>query len=367
MGGGALVSPALARARLAGRGREEPDLRVVHDGPASASPALVQRDLGIDALRGLAVVTMVGANLARYLLDRPYPFWLRVYASLAAPAFILLAGFVAGLSHARRPAPIGRGIKRMLALLLVACLVDVLLWSTPPFTSFDVLYLIALVAPASQLALRLSRAATLLVAALVLLATPVLHAFVGYETSAPWGCERLHALFVDGWFPIFPWLGVGLLGAALGAFRQEAAAASFARRVASLGAALFAIGLVAWRLTSPEHRTSGGFAELFYPPSLGVLLAVLGPELGLLVLLSGPVSSWVWRVLAVWGRAALAMYLAHLALIAFVIEPWFERGGLATYAITYLTLALALWGLALAIRRRWPAPRSFWGRLMLGG
>jgi uncharacterized membrane protein len=341
-------------------------LRVLEADADSVRSVHPERDVCVDALRGLAVLTMVGAHLARYTLDQPYPFWLRVYASLAAPAFIFLAGFMAGLSHARRPAPFARHLKRTLALLLVACLIDMLLWREPPFTSFDVLYLIALVSPASYLALRLPRAATLLVAAVVLLATPALHQVIGYETGTVGGWEQLQALFVDGWFPVFPWLGVGILGAALGAFRHEAGPASFARGVALLGALLFVVGIVIWWLTSPEHRTAGGFAELFYPPTLGVLLAILGPELCLLVLLSGPVRSRLWRALAVYGRAALAMYVAHLALIAFVLKPWFERESIVTFGITYLVLALALWWLALAIRWRWPAPRSFWGRLMLG-
>jgi len=331
-----------------------------------AAASRPRRDVGVDAMRGLAVLTMVGANLACYMVDEPYPFWLRVYASLAAPAFIFLAGFLAGLSNVRRPATLGRQLKRMLALLLVASALDVLLWREPPFTSFDVLYVIALLAPASHLALRLPRPFALLVTAVFLLATPALHHVVGYETDSPWGWGRVQALFVDGWFPVFPWLGVGLLGAVLGAYRGETDPARFARRVAALGILLFAAGVVVWWLTSPEHRTTGGYAELFYPPSLGVLFAMLGPELCLLVLLIERARAWPWRALAVYGRAALAMYVAHLAFIAFVVRHWFSHQGLARFALMHLALALGLWLLALAIRRRWPAPRSFWARLMLG-
>jgi uncharacterized membrane protein len=333
----------------------------------SPVPVPAARDIGIDALRGFAVVTMVGANMVRYMLDEPYPFWLRFYASLAAPAFILLAGFMVGHFHVRRPVPVTRHLKRMVALLLVASLIDVLLWGDEPFASFDVLYLIALVPPASFLVLRLPRVVMLAVVAAIFLATPLLQATVGYETQAAessW--ERLRALFVDGWFPVFPWLGVGILGAALGAFRQERGPRIFARRVAWLGALLLVTGAVIWWLTAPEHRTSGGFAELFYPPTLGVLFATLGPELGLIVLLSGPVRARGWRVLAVYGRVALAMYVVHLAIIAFVLKPWFEHESILTFGVVYLAHAVLLWWLALAIRRLWPAPRSFWARLLLG-
>jgi uncharacterized membrane protein len=349
------------------RPREPPLADTVHAESPHPSPQGTERDVGIDALRGFAVFTMVGANMVRYMLDEPYPFWLRIYASLAAPAFIFLTGFMVGHFHVRRPAPATRHLKRALALLLVAALIDVLLWGDTPFASFDVLYLIALVPPASHLALRFPRVVLLALVAAIFLATPLLQEVVGYETeAASTGWQRLRALFVDGWFPVFPWLGVCILGAVLGAFRQEHGPAVFARKAAWLGVVLSASGVAIWWLTAPEHRTSGGFAELFYPPTLGVLFATLGPELCLLVLLSGRVRSRAWRALAVCGRAALAMYVAHLAIIAFVLKPWFAHDSLLTFGAVYLAHAFVLWWLALAIRRQWPAPRSFWGRLLLG-
>jgi uncharacterized protein len=326
------------------------------------------REVGLDALRGLAVFAMVGANMVPYMLDEPYPFWLRLYASLAAPAFILLAGFMVGRFDVRRPAPLSRHLKRALGLLLVAALVDVLLWGEDPFSTFDVLYLIALVLPASHLVLRRSRATPLLVVAVIFLATPLLRLTVGYESEVSdpiWA--RLQALFVDGWFPVFPWLGIGILGASLGAFRQEHGLEVFARKVAMLGALLSASGVIIWWLTAPELQTAGEFAELFYPPTLGVLFAMLGPVLGLLVLLSRPIKSSIWRVFAVYGRVALAMYVVHLAIIAFVIKPWFEHESLMTFVAAYLLHAMLLWWIAVAIRRLRPAPRAFWGRLLLGG
>jgi uncharacterized membrane protein len=338
-------------------------------GPMAAATSLprAERELGIDALRGLAVFTMVGANMVPYMLDEPYPFWLRLYASLAAPAFILLAGFMMGHLHVRRPMPLTRHLKRALGLLVVAALVDVVLWGDEPFATFDVLYLIALVLPASHLALCLPRAALALVVAVIFLATPVLRVTVGYETEVAnpiW--QRVQALFVDGWFPVFPWLGVGILGAGLGAFRQARGHAVFARRAAMLGGLLLASGAILWRLTAPELRTAGEFAELFYPPTVGVLFATLGPVICLLALLSGRVAPTLLRGLAVYGRAALAMYVVHLAVIAFVIKRWCDHQTVMTFVLAYLAHAALLWWLALGLRRLRPAPRSFWGRLLLG-
>jgi hypothetical protein len=60
------------------------------------------------------------------------------------------------------------------------------------------------------------------------------------------------------------------------------------------------------------------------------------------------------------------MDVVHLAIIAFGLRPWFEHDGLLTFGAVYLAHASVPCWLALAIRRRWPAPRSFWGKLLLG-
>jgi uncharacterized membrane protein len=334
----------------------------------TASPVRVAREVGVDAVRGLAVFVMVGANMVRNVLDQPYPFWLRLYSSLAGPAFILLAGYLVGRVDARRSAPLRGYLKRTLALLLVAALVDVLIWGQEPFASFDVLYVIALVPPVSHLILRCSRTVAMAATAVMFLATPALQATLGYETATfdpAW--TRLRALLVDGWFPLFPWLGVGVLGATLGAFRERAGAQLFASRGALLGPVLLAVGLATWWLSAVQPRAPAGFAELFYPPTLGVLLAILGPEIWLLARLSEPTKAWLWRGFAVYGRVALAMYVAHLAIIRIVFGPWLDHQSIPTFLALYLAHAIVLWWLAFAMRRLVPSPRSFWGRLLLGG
>ena len=50
------------------------------------------RDKTIDILRGLAIFTMIAANISPYVLIEPHPFWFRLYGSFAAPLFILISG-----------------------------------------------------------------------------------------------------------------------------------------------------------------------------------------------------------------------------------------------------------------------------------
>lgn len=54
----------------------------------------LKRDTSIDTLRGIAILTMVAADLAASVLKEPHPFWFRLYGSWAAPMFILLSGFM---------------------------------------------------------------------------------------------------------------------------------------------------------------------------------------------------------------------------------------------------------------------------------
>ncbi len=48
---------------------------------------MVTRDKKIDILRGLAIFTMIAANISPYVLIEPHPFWFRLYGSFAAPLF----------------------------------------------------------------------------------------------------------------------------------------------------------------------------------------------------------------------------------------------------------------------------------------
>jgi uncharacterized membrane protein len=56
------------------------------------------RNIAIDAIRGLAIFTMVGANMAASVAAHPHPCGLRLYGSFAAPLFILLSGMMVALT-----------------------------------------------------------------------------------------------------------------------------------------------------------------------------------------------------------------------------------------------------------------------------
>jgi uncharacterized membrane protein len=316
-----------------------------------AQPNARPRSHAIDALRGAAIVTMFAANLAGPCLRPPHPMWLRVYGSFAAPTFVLLAGMMTSMSN--RPAPLHRLLKRSALLLLLAAGIDLLCWGIDPFETFDVLYLLGLALPIAGLCLRLELWLHVLIAATVLVMTPWLHRAVGYgpllpdHLAYPWPAWR--RLLVDGWFPMFPWLGVALFGGALG--RLNPLAESRRQWLLPVGGALVALGGLGWWLSPPAIVTRMGYSELFYPPSPQYLALALGAVLLVLSLFDALERRFSLSWLVVLGRSSLMLYVIHVALIAFVLDEWFQGQTMPAFLALYGVMAVGLWSLAWATQR----------------
>lgn len=309
------------------------------------------RSQAFDALRGVAIITMFAANLAGPCLRPPHPLWLRIYGSFAAPTFILLAGMLTSLGS--RPAPLARLLKRSLLLVLLAAGIDVWCWGISPFETFDVLYLLGLALPIAGLCGRLNVWLHALVAVGIVAATPWLHRLLGYgpllpdHLAYPWPAWR--RLLVDGWFPIFPWLGVALLGALAG--RLELLGAIQRRWLAPLGTLLAAAGGAGWLVAPPTLVTRAGYSELFYPASPQYLALALGAVLLTLALFDRLEGRSPLARLAVLGRASLVLYVAHVALIAFVLDEWFKSQAMPTFLGLYGAMTLGSWGIAWLLSR----------------
>ena len=65
------------------------------------------------------------------------------------------------------------------------------------------------------------------------------------------------------------------------------------------------------------------------------------------------------------GRSSLLLYVAHVALIALVLDEWFEGRTLPGFLLLYALMALGLWALAWAKQRLRIAPggRLEWGHV----
>lgn len=336
------------------------------------------RDAAVDVLRGVAILTMLGANLAGPVLREPHPFWLRLYGSFAAPLFVLLSGMMVGRTAAARGRRPTYFLARGLVLVAVAALVDVGIWQIVPFTSVDVLYLIGVCLPLCALVLPAGPPTRWTIVVLVLLATPVLQSILGYTPyptefsvsgAAPVGVDEqtptLNHWLVDGFFPIFPWAGFALLGACLSGRRWRGRAPILVGSVV-----LFVAGAVIWRRWPGPLLTRGGYSELFYPPTLGYVITAVGLIGILFWLVDRGVSLPGHDALRALGESSLAMYVLHLAAIHYLVKPLRpSRIELPAFVVVYLALAVLLVVAAYGLRRlkrRW-RPRALPLRLVLGG
>ncbi len=231
-----------------------------------------QRDLTLDVLRGLAIFVMIGANMGGAVLEgSQVPFWFRCYSSLAAPLFILVSGMMVALTAEMRHRGLKHFFVRGAMIVVVGVFVDVLIWKILPFTTVDVLYLIGVSLPLAGLFLRLPAKSRWIVVISIFLLTPVLQNILGYseypseffltgvQTVAPEHATSILAHWiVDGWFPVFPWLGFSLLGANLADLRRRWR--TFGMNVfLFVGIGVSAVGSLAWWLYPGQLLTRAGY------------------------------------------------------------------------------------------------------------
>jgi uncharacterized membrane protein len=303
----------------------------------------------VDALRGLAIVSMFAANLAGPCLAPPHPWWLRIFGSFAAPAFVFMSGMMSTLGKAS----LGRVLQRSALLLVLAVVIDVACWGIDPFQTFDVLYLLCLALPVAHQCARLPRAWHGLLALAVLSTTPWLRDRLGYgpllpdHLAYPWPAWR--RLLVDGWFPLFPGLGVALVGSLAG--RLDLFGSRMRPWLSVLGGGCVALGAVGWFLEPPVLVTRSGYSELFYPPSPQYLAIALGAVVLALTGFDALSRRYSLGWLALLGRWSLLLYCAHVALIARVLDELFRGQALPAFLVLYGGMTGALWLLAWAAER----------------
>ena len=342
------------------------------------------RDQSVDLLRGLAIAIMVAANLIPFLLVPPAPFWLRVIASVAAPLFIFLSGMMVALSFRLKKHTFTYFLLRGSFVIILGALLDLVARGAVPFLDFDVLYLIGISLPLAFLFLQLDVRKRMLVFLSVIVVAPLAQAFFGYSglplqvplmpvfagSALPPATDVLRQLLIEGWFPLFPWLAVALLGAHAGTFRwQEKSIRSFAdRNLALLGGGTLAIGAVFWYLMPGPALTPYGYVELFYPPTMEFLLFITGLILCLFIAADWLVTTRrLFEPLQILGQCSLVIYVVQTLIIELLIRPLQLQVELPLYLAGSLIFIAAMIMLACMIRSLRLRHPPFIVRVLIGG
>jgi uncharacterized membrane protein len=338
----------------------------------------MERDTRIDILRGLAIFTMVAANMSAHSLIPPHEFMFRLYGSVAAPLFIFLSGMM--VSHTTLVKSHGPWyyFKRCLAVLAVAAFIDTFLWRVAPVSTFDVLYIIAVSAPIIYFFNKLHLAIQILLAASCIGLAPVLQYYFGYldypveislaeqSIAELVNVPVLHQFLIDGWFPVFPWLGVAMAGAIVGRLKLQKNFVT-GYTIVIVGIAALTAGVILWVIQDPILMEREGYSELFYPPTVGYMLCMLGSILVLIRIIYGiPVLVKV-SFLSSLGKSSLLVYLLHTVNIVFIFNQ-LPAFGPATFTALYILHTIVLWLICLGVQRLIKGQKlPFMARLILGG
>lgn len=309
----------------------------------------------IDALRGFVMVIMLLDHLREtWFLHVPVAdpidastalpalYWARLVASLCAPIFIALTGISAFLYSAKHTIAETRVylIKRGLVLMaLEVFFLSELYWgvASPTFW-LQVIWCIGVCMIVLAALVGLPRK-LLLAAGLVIVCGHNLLDTIKLEAGQPffttWALlhqrdviELPFGFVAKTTYPVLPWIGVILLGYAIGPwFLSRVDAKVRRRRLLALGGAMllsFALlrlwngyGDSPWFVVEGDlARTVMSFLALTkYPPSLLFLLLTLGVGALLLVWFESIREGRTTALLAVFGGAPMFFYLLHLTVL----------------------------------------------------
>lgn len=307
-----------------------------------------KRLLGLDRLRSIAIIIMVFANSAAYFLVGDIHPLFRVISSLAAPLFITIAG--ASLTFSSHE-PLKKFLKRGLFLFISASMVDVLAWRIFPFVTFDVLYLIAF----GTIILGLLRFGVWFdaLACLIILLISFLLNNNDYRFEIPdfslfkqieeaYSGSNIRRALIDGWFPVFPWVGYMFLGRFLFRLTQILNIRMLTRL---LFFSLMFIGIFMLTIY-PANPIRENYIEVFYPiRPLFALVSFLSLFSLFINFLKAKDKKNKWlTALEMFGKNSLFIYILHCILISFFAEIW-QNNGLSGYMIFCVAQLLSIWAL----------------------
>ena len=284
---------------------------------------------GVDTLRTIAIWIMIVANSSPYALGAEPNAAFRMLCSMAAPLFVSLSGYALYISQKKHGRP---NYSNGLYILVSAILVDVCSWGIWPLHTFDVLYLIGIAWLLNSFLYPKSMLVKWSVLVSIGLISILLHQTFSYrfentdlslKTIHDWHFNWIawQRLLLDGWFPLFPWLMLSVLGLI---FAQWSDQQTSFKPIRFYSSSLVFIALFIWHsiqtTTAPLRE---GYIELFYPLSPVFLVCVFA-----LMLMSNGIihwfkqQHWQWARFNMIGQHSLFVYMLHTLIISKLISPY---------------------------------------------
>jgi uncharacterized membrane protein len=363
---------------------------------ASSTATTATRLLAIDALRGFVMLLMLVDHVREtFLLHRqvtdpidalsvtPDLFFTRLLSTLCAPVFIFLTGLSAWLYSQKHTASetsvflLKRGLFLVFLELTFVCFA----WNAefPPKTLWlQVIWCIGICMIALAALLHFKRSWLIVLGVAIVAGHNLLDGVVLGPDSpffVPWSILHQRS-FIEiteftrarTTYPVLPWIGVILLGWAIGPwFGKDIEAATRVRRLLKVGIGLLVAfvfirylnvyGDKPWVQTGDALRTFMSFMSATkYPPSLMFLMPTLAVGLILLALFEKAQAKGSIAILALYGGAPMFFYLLHLyvlkAMYLLAVFIWGTNQG-AYFGFDHLPMVW-LWSVLLSVALFFP-------------
>jgi fucose 4-O-acetylase-like acetyltransferase len=140
--------------------------------------------------------------------------------------------------------------------------------------------------------------------------------------------------------------------------------------MAILAGCILIPGILLWISSPGPLLTRSGYAELFYPPTLGFMIFITGLILCLFIIADRvPVSRGLFDPIRALGECSLGIYLMHIIIIDVIIDPLDLQVPLISFLGGYLLFITGMIVAAYLLRytRQKVTTGSFMVRALIGG
>ena len=268
---------------------------------SSRSQSPKTRDSTVDIARGVATLMMIYAHYAALVMDEDLQQTLevRLIGTFAAPLFIVMSGMMVGLSVDTRGTSWHYFLHRgMMLVITSSLLLEPFIFQCLPFALMDVLCLIGIALPLTCILHRRSVPVRCVVTVAVFAVTPWMQTYFAYrEDHDDYDVRDIvrvadlmeyifhevpRRMFIDGTFPLFPWIGFSFAGSIAATWRWGGNGAQDEQqheiRLSKdwAGIVLTAVGAWIWYHHPGPLAIRNGFCEMFYPPTSGYSVTAFG-------------------------------------------------------------------------------------------